>query len=258
MSLMENLHRIASADQQARRHALIEILREMGCPFELYHDRLHKRQTQNIVVPFHRDNPRLVIGAHYDSVPGSTGANDNAAGVCILLDVLRRYLDQPPPMPIDIVFFDLEECGFRGSRAYLNRFSPGRVRAFLNLDICGVGDTITLAPRAHVTAGPLHSPILRVEQSGRHFIRVIDQLPINDAWPFEQAGVPNVTACILPYDEVEQMVEYIRAMETYQWLDTIPSVMETMHHGALDSIDIIEEGAMQAVLAWVLHVVEAW
>lgn len=256
MSMMHNLRRIASDDQQVRRTALVEILEEMACPFKLYKGKERKRQPQNIVVSFYDDTPRLVIGAHYDSVHGSTGANDNAAGVCILLEVIHRYLSAPPPIPVDMVFFDLEEYGIRGSKAYLDRFSPDHVFAFLNLDVCGVGDTITIAPRTHVVKGPLSGPIQQVEQTGRHVIRVIDQLPINDAWSFEQAGIPNITACILPYNEVDQMASYVGAMEKDQRIDTIPTVLETMHHGALDSIEIIEEEAMKAVLAWVLDVVE--
>src|SRR2546426_12632779 len=35
------------------------------------------------------DKPLFVLGAHYDSVPGSPGADDNATGVAVLLEVAR-------------------------------------------------------------------------------------------------------------------------------------------------------------------------
>jgi hypothetical protein len=34
----------------------------------------------------------LLLGAHYDSVPGSPGANDNASGVAALLEIARMFL----------------------------------------------------------------------------------------------------------------------------------------------------------------------
>ena len=35
----------------------------------------------------------LLIGAHYDTVPGSPGANDNASGVAVLLEIARQQLE---------------------------------------------------------------------------------------------------------------------------------------------------------------------
>ena len=38
----------------------------------------------------------VVIGAHYDTVPGCPGADDNATGVAVLLELSRRFSAQPP------------------------------------------------------------------------------------------------------------------------------------------------------------------
>lgn len=47
----------------------------------------------------------IVIGAHYDTVPGSPGANDNASGIAMMLE-LARLLDSPR---LRFVAFDNEE-----------------------------------------------------------------------------------------------------------------------------------------------------
>lgn len=39
------------------------------------------------------DTPTLVVGAHYDSFPGSPGANDNASGVAALIELARQFAD---------------------------------------------------------------------------------------------------------------------------------------------------------------------
>lgn len=62
--------------------------------------------------------PPLLIGAHYDSVPGSPGADDNATGVAVLLELARAFAGQPGKSPLRLVAFDLEELGFVGSRHY--------------------------------------------------------------------------------------------------------------------------------------------
>jgi len=61
----------------------------------------------------------LVVGAHFDSVPGSPGANDNATGVAFVL-ALARYLGSVECRSHDVVFvgFDQEEVGLVGSEAY--------------------------------------------------------------------------------------------------------------------------------------------
>lgn len=60
-----------------------------------------------------------VVGAHFDSVPGSPGANDNATGVAYVLS-LARYLASVECRSHDMLFvgFDQEEIGLVGSEAY--------------------------------------------------------------------------------------------------------------------------------------------
>lgn len=66
----------------------------------------------------HPHRPPILVGAHYDSVPGSPGADDNATGVAVLLELARALAEQPGKSPLRLVAFDLEELGFVGSRHY--------------------------------------------------------------------------------------------------------------------------------------------
>lgn len=61
----------------------------------------------------------VMLTAHYDSVPTSPGANDDAVGVATLIETLRA-LKEGPPLQNDIVFLitDGEEAGLLGARAY--------------------------------------------------------------------------------------------------------------------------------------------
>lgn len=68
----------------------------------------------------------LIIGAHYDSVAGCPGANDNASGVAGVLELSRLLADHATTRPIRFVAFANEEPPFfmtdaMGSRVYARR-----------------------------------------------------------------------------------------------------------------------------------------
>ena len=65
--------------------------------------------------------PPLLIGAHYDTVSGSPGADDNASGLVVLLEVAFRLRAQPLARPIWLVAFCLEEQDRLGSQAFASR-----------------------------------------------------------------------------------------------------------------------------------------
>ena len=68
-------------------------------------------------VPGRESGRPVLIGAHYDTVPGSPGADDNASGVAVLLELAKLLDAEPPRYPVSLVAFDLEEWGMIGSRA---------------------------------------------------------------------------------------------------------------------------------------------
>jgi len=60
----------------------------------------------------------ILLGAHYDSVERSPGADDNATSVAIVLEA-ARVLSAATPRTLKLVFFDLEEIGLLGSQAFI-------------------------------------------------------------------------------------------------------------------------------------------
>ena len=71
---------------------------------------LRGRACHNIEVEIPGSTPGiLVIGAHYDSVSGSPGANDNGSGVAALLALARRFAGKPAAQTLRFVAFVNEE-----------------------------------------------------------------------------------------------------------------------------------------------------
>lgn len=67
-----------------------------------------------------RDVPAapLILAAHYDTVEGSPGADDNASALAVLLDVARRLREMDRWREVLCIGFCLEEAGLLGSQAY--------------------------------------------------------------------------------------------------------------------------------------------
>ena len=72
------------------------------------------------------EQPAVLIGAHYDTVHNSPGADDNASGVAAALEIARRLKDNRAERSVIVVFFDGEERGMEGSRAFAS--GPGKAR----------------------------------------------------------------------------------------------------------------------------------
>jgi hypothetical protein len=63
----------------------------------------------------------VMIGAHFDSWHGGTGATDNAAGSAVMMEVMRllKSLDKPLARTVRIALWGGEEVGLLGSKAYV-------------------------------------------------------------------------------------------------------------------------------------------
>jgi hypothetical protein len=86
----------------------------------------------------------VLIGAHYDSVLGSPGANDNGSGVAALLALARRFAGKPAQQTLRFVAFVNEEppyflSGQMGSFVYAGRCKArgDRISAMISLETIG-------------------------------------------------------------------------------------------------------------------------
>ena len=91
------------------------------------------------------DATPYIIGAHYDSVIGTPGADDNASAVAVMLELARRTTAKPPGVPLRFVAFTLEEPPthtprHQGSRVFVKRLTEagGRVAGAIILEMVGL------------------------------------------------------------------------------------------------------------------------
>ncbi len=171
---------------------------------------------QNVIGILPGNDPRragesLVIGAHYDHLGHGEsgaraedrgklhpGADDNASGVAVMLELARVLAGQPRPRSIVFVAFTGEETGRLGSRHYLQQATAGgypaeKMIAMLNLDTVGrlgeqpltVLGTGTAAEWVHILRGAAYVTGVPVRD-------VADDIGSSDQTSFIAAGVPAV------------------------------------------------------------------
>lgn len=130
-------------------------------------------------------------------VAAAPGAEDNASGVAVLLEMARLAATSPPRLPVVVVAFGAEEprgpgddLHHFGSQHHVARLPSARreaVTAMVAVDRVGVG------PSVPVCTGPLTAP--RVQRALLETARRIDvpahacASTASDHWSFEKAGV---------------------------------------------------------------------
>ena len=70
--------------------------------------------------------PCVLLGAHYDTVPATPGADDNGSAVAALLGSAKLIARNFPELPICFVAFNREEDGLLGSQDFVERFLSER------------------------------------------------------------------------------------------------------------------------------------
>jgi alkaline phosphatase isozyme conversion protein len=85
----------------------------------------------------------IIVGAHYDSAESGPGADNNASGVAVMLEVAKLIQNTTTPYTIRFIAFGAKESGLLGSYAYLNQMTQEEfenIIAMVDLDSLIAGD----------------------------------------------------------------------------------------------------------------------
>ncbi len=142
------------------------------------------------------DHP-FVVGAHMDTVAGSPGANDNASGVSVVLEVARLLRGTPKAKLFKFVAFGSEEYtdyGRRhpGSRTYVSRLGRrGRNRSpgMISVDMVADGRPL-LVGNSPNTGGIVADELYKEVKEAGIGVRRRTLCDCSDHEPFEDAGIP--------------------------------------------------------------------
>lgn len=103
-----------------------------------------REPVSNIIAGDENPGGYYILGAHYDTVAGTPGADDNASGVAVLLEVARLARNLTPPRPWAFIGFACEEppaffTPYMGSRVYAKqaRRQGDKILGMLCLEMVG-------------------------------------------------------------------------------------------------------------------------
>jgi hypothetical protein len=143
----------------------------------------------------------IIVGAHLDHVGSQAGkiffpgANDNASGSAVVLQMAREFVNQKinPKRTIVFILFASEESGLNGATYFANHmpFSKEKVKVMINMDCIGVGDSIQIG--GGKSAPELWKTVKEIDEKNEH-------LMTNNTWagggadaePFFQLGMPTL------------------------------------------------------------------
>lgn len=151
--------------------------------------------------------PRVLLSAHYDSVPAGPGAADDGVGVATLLEVARALGHRSTRLPVMLLFSDGEEAGLLGAEAFVkHELTRWEIAAVVNVEArgtCGAAllfetsgdDDWLVSTFARESKRPVTSSL---------FPAVYRRLPNDtDLSVFTRAGVPGVNfaniGCVARY-----------------------------------------------------------
>lgn len=183
------------------------------------------------------DAPLLLLGAHYDKVDIGDGATDNASGSAVVLALAERFRQRPLARHrVAVAFWDLEERGLLGSRAYIAQDSE-RPALYVNFDVFGWGDTLWM-----MTPDP-SSAIAASTRAAADTAQLAfapgEQYPPTDHRAFLKAGWPAVSYSLVGADEIDGILAMYGGKRPRQ----TPKVMKVIHSDG-DTLDAVDAEAV--------------
>jgi len=205
----------------------------------------------------HSDPPHILVAAHYDSVPGCPGADDNASAIAAMLACAKALAQHAPDCPVCFVSFNCEEDGLLGSADFVNAIARGTqpaIREALILEMIGYCDH-----RPGTQSLPQGLPV-QVPDRG-DFIGILankDSTAMADSiLQVAKTDRPDVPALSLKlYVSIEKLLPVLlRSDHTPFWKAGVPAVMWTdtsefrnhHYHQATDTPDTLDYDFLQAV-----------
>ncbi len=141
----------------------------------------------------------LVFSAHYDHLGqmGSDayipGANDDASGIAMMLDLARYFQENPPEYSVVFLAFAAEELGLIGSRYFTEHplLPLDSICFMINLDIVGTGDEGIAVVNAKVFDDAFEK-LKALNERGNYFprIKARGKAANSDHYFFTEKGVP--------------------------------------------------------------------
>jgi Zn-dependent M28 family amino/carboxypeptidase len=260
-SPLELTRLLIGRDNAAREAAVARYLERRGVPFARHRFTGPEGAGETQIVEIGEGDRVLVLCAHHDAVPGSPGANDNAAAVAILLHSIPAL---PALVPrgwrIRLLFTAAEERDYLGARAYVEQVPLDGIAGVLSLELCGIGDAVALwdveraSPFLDRVAGALDRLGLERDR-GYH---VVGRIPVfgSDHRAFAAAGLPAHGFTLVPLAHTEALRQFVMSpvRSALRALVRRPPPFDTYHTSG-DALHTLQPAALDRAAAAIAAIV---
>jgi len=222
-------------------------------------------ESANIVaIKYGTSSREIIVGAHYDSVKVGKGADDNASGVAVLLEVAARIAELETPYTVRFILFGAEEAGLHGSKTYVAGMTDEQKQntiTMINLDSLAAGDIAYIYGDAGAK-GTIRDWALQF--AAERDLPLQTQTGLNPEYPVGTTGdwsdhAPFKAAGI-PYTYFESTNWTLGNKDGYTQVDPQYAEQGEIWHTQYDTLDYIEAtfpGRMQERLGLFVTVLEA-
>jgi Zn-dependent M28 family amino/carboxypeptidase len=256
MQLLEIVRSLEGKSDYERSEIIEQTLMRWGIAYEV-----HPYATgRNILVP--SGMPHWVgVSSHFDVVPHSPGANDNASSVAVCLDLIRRHQLKPlRNLGVGFFFFDEEERYLKGSQAYVAQLGTHGMYGLINLEMVGQGDRLALWSLHEKSKGRVLKTLEATASAENVFTRRFDRIVTNNAdhMSFQKAGIADAfTITCISEKDIEIAWHYYKAQEfdvdkaTLQEIISQAPLFQHYHQPTDLSIHLSEESLqMTSRIVW--------
>src|SRR5262245_54381265 len=245
---------LAARTNPERELAVARYLEMRGVPFTRHRFSTFEGQGENYVVDVGAGDRVLVLVAHHDAVPNSPGANDNAAGVAILLHLLEQVARRPPRrLRVRFLFPACEELGYLGTRIYVRDVPPVGVVGVLSLELCGRGDSLAVwdAPAESPFLTQVRSAFRRIYLRGDEDYHFVGRIPVfgSDHRAYAALGIPAYGLTVVPRSQADALRRFVFSPLRSALIHLVrrPVPFDT-YHTRRDAPETLDERALDLTL----------
>lgn len=195
--------------------------RELGYNVHIQKFSVDGRTSRNVVAWWPETRRYdFVVGGHMDSVPRSPGANDNASGAAVVVELARIFAGKAQARHVRFVAFGSEEYGSNGlhhvgSQVYVNRLGTegrSRLAGMVSVDMVADGRPLLVGNSAIASDVVARSLYRRIRDAGIG-VRYHTLCDCSDHGPFEHAGIPAAFAYSGPEPNYHDPTDTVRNMK---------------------------------------------
>lgn len=157
----------------------------------------------------------VIVSSHYDSVAGAPGANDNASGTGLLLELARKFQNVETDKEIRFIAFGSEEMGLLGSEHYVDSLSKqerDRILGVFNADMVATNYDKAKNLYAMTPDGSTNlvtDAALNASKQLNNDLVLQGKFGSSDHVPFAYAGIPSALFIWMGVDSWDPLIYHI-------------------------------------------------